>query len=333
MVHLQRIRIRLLALGLALGLAVQLLASGCGTAPPPAQKLKLALTPTLYTGLVAIADKLGYFRDAGLELDMQEFPSGLLSVESLGRGEFQLALAAEFVLAGKTRDVPDARIVASIAVFDTVDIVARKDLGIHRPEDLRGRRVATSFGTVGQYFLNSFLLLHAIAPESVTILDIHPSKQVAALLNDEVDAICIWDTFAWEARHKLGDKGVFWPAQNSQGVHWVLITREPPGKDEESVRRFLRALLRAQEYHLGHVEESRRIIAARWPKEAAYMAGYWDRVRLSVTMDQSLAASLENAYRWILRQRGQETASTDIMDRLDPAPLQTVDARLVTLYR
>jgi len=42
----------------------------------PPIKLSLAVSPATYSGLIAIADEKGYFKDAGLEVSQSLHPSG-----------------------------------------------------------------------------------------------------------------------------------------------------------------------------------------------------------------------------------------------------------------
>jgi len=35
-------------------------------------------------------------------------------------------------------------------------IIARKDRGILTPQDLRGRKIATTFGTIAEFFMDAF---------------------------------------------------------------------------------------------------------------------------------------------------------------------------------
>ena len=56
-------------------------------------QLSVAITPALYSGLIAIADNKGFFRESGLEVLLKEYPSGFLAVEAMLRGEVQMATA------------------------------------------------------------------------------------------------------------------------------------------------------------------------------------------------------------------------------------------------
>ena len=80
----------------------------------PPLKISLALAPFPYSGLIAIADDKGFFKESGLEVSIKEYPSGFCHLEALSRGEAQMAMANDFVFVAKMNDDPSLRVVASI---------------------------------------------------------------------------------------------------------------------------------------------------------------------------------------------------------------------------
>ncbi len=57
----------------------------------PPLRLSLAVLPAPYSALIAVADEMGYFKDAGIEVVLALRPSGRESLEAVGRGEAQVA--------------------------------------------------------------------------------------------------------------------------------------------------------------------------------------------------------------------------------------------------
>ncbi len=131
-------------------------------------KLSLAIQAVPHSGLIAIADDRGFFKESGLEVSIKTYPSGLSALEAVCRGEAQMATVADVAFVGKVSEEPSLRIVASIGLSTGNKIVARKDRNILKPSDLKGKKIGFSPNTTSDYFLDIFLLTNAIPRSEVT---------------------------------------------------------------------------------------------------------------------------------------------------------------------
>jgi NitT/TauT family transport system substrate-binding protein len=191
----------------------------------PPLKISLALAPFPYSGLIAIAEEKGFFKESGLEVAIKEYSYGFATLEALSRGETQMAMGNELFFVVKINDDPLLRVVASIGLVNTNEIVARRDRNIHEPSGLKGKRIGFSPNTSSEYYLDTFLLAHSILPSEVTAVNIPPARISEAIVNGEVDAVSCWDTAVYDAKKGLGENAVSWPGQNNMDWHWVLVVK------------------------------------------------------------------------------------------------------------
>ena len=298
-------------------------------------KITLATTPVVYTGLIAIADQKGFFRQAGLDVSIRsDYPAGLQSMQALERGEVQMATGAAFVFSGMMEEDQSLRILATVGSTSDHEIVARRDRGILAPADLRGKRIGVVLDTVSEYALSMFLDMNSIDPAAVTLVDISPPEMAKALSQGEVDAISIWGKFSFLARRDLSDKAVSWPSQYAMEYYWVLAARKDLLDDSpEIATRFLTALKRAELFVLSHEREAKDIIRKRWDLDPDFMAETWEKNNLRVVLDQSLIISLENAIRWRMLTKGEPVEVPNILDKIRKAPLEKIDPKAVTIYK
>jgi NitT/TauT family transport system substrate-binding protein len=301
------------------------------TGPP--LKVSLAVVPFPYSGLIAVADVKGYFKECGLEVSTKEYPSGLAAVEALIRGEAQLATGADMVMATKIFDDPSLRVVASIGTSGADEIVARKDRGIHNPSDLKGKKVGFSQGTVSEYYLDAFLLANQIPSREVSSVDIPPAGIAEALVSGEVDAISSWDVNVYSARRRLGENAAHWLAQNYLDWYWLLIAKEELTLSPEPVKRFLRALLMAESFLLANGNEAKSTLIHKWNFEPDFIDEVWEKTRLDVTINQSMIKTLENFAKWRLRKEGRPEEMPNYLQYIYTAALNEIEPRAVTLFR
>lgn len=137
----------------------------------PPLKLSLALSLVPYSGLIAIADDKGYFREAGLDVLLNIHRSGQESLAAVCRGEAQVATVADIAFSAKALEETSIRVLASIGTTAASQIVARRDRNIQTPPDLKGKRVGFSSGTVCDYFLYAFPLTENIPIKDITAVD------------------------------------------------------------------------------------------------------------------------------------------------------------------
>lgn len=312
--------------------------SGCRGGQEPGEeaiKVTLATTPVVYTGLIAVADQKGFFRQAGLDVSIRsDYPAGLQSMQALERGEVQMATGAAFVFSGMMEDDHSLRILAAVGSSSDHEIVARKDRDILRPADLRGKRIGVVLDTVSEYALSMFLDMNAIDPASVTLVDISPPEMPKALSQGEVDAISVWGKFSFLARKGLGDNAVSWPSQYAMDYYWILAARKDLlDSSPEIATRFLKALKQAEQFVLSHEREAKDIIRKRWDLEPDFVTQTWDKNKLRVALDQSLVISLENAVRWRMLTKGRPAEMPNILDKIRKTPLEKIDPKAVTIYK
>lgn len=311
--------------------------AGCrpGTDRPsgePPVRLSLAISPTANSTLVAIADEKGFFRDAGLEVSVVTKESGRESLESVSRGEVQMATASCVAFSAKALEDPSLRILASIGATVGSRIVARKDR-IRKPTELTGKRIGYVSRTVSEYFLYSFLITENIRLDDVKVVELSPGRQVEALARGEVDAISASEYYAYKAIRLLGENGIAWDCQKNIAYQWLLVVKESALESPEPLKRVLKALIRAESFSRSNEEEARSIIVRRLGIDPSYAQEAWSRTHLDVSLSQSIVTNLRVYTRWRMRRSGQTGNPPDVLDFLHPAILDEVSPESITVYR
>jgi NitT/TauT family transport system substrate-binding protein len=323
---------------MALLLAVILAAAGCRqkaeqeTRIDPI-KLTLAVEPAPFSGLIAVAYEKGFFKQAGLDVTIKLYPSGLESLEAMLRGEADIATAADIAFASLMSKDPSLRVVASIGLTVGNQIVARKDRNIREPSDLKGKTIGYSPNTVSDYFLYAFLLTNHLSSSDITPVAIPPARQVEVVVTGEVDAISAFEIYAFVAGEQLGENAVLWDTQNNVAYQWLLATRESTTKSPEAIKRLLKALMTAEDFTLTNGDETKSIISKKWAFSPAYISQSWAQTRLDVSFSQSIIASLKNYAKWKMDREGKTGDPPDVLNFLYTDALEEINPRLVTIFR
>src|SRR5690242_7326811 len=102
---------------------------------------------------VVYANERGLFKKAGLDVEVREVELGKFALDDLISGKLDIAYAAVTPIVYKCMAGADFRILATAASSTgMVALAARKDLGIEKLGDIRGKRIGIAQQTSGEYF-------------------------------------------------------------------------------------------------------------------------------------------------------------------------------------
>ena len=266
------------------------------------ERLVVADTPTLLTGLVSIAVQKGYFAEQGLEVEVKEFKTGDDATRAVFEGKADIATVAETAFVFDSFREKDFSLFATIGSWDNeVKIVARTDRNINSIADLRGKRVGTHPKISVHYFLSQALLKHGLTMRDITPVFKKAGELPAALEAGEIDAFSLREPFIGEATQRLkGNVQVF----AEPGLYWKsfsLVARNKTlAERSDALQRFLRALRKAEMLVREQPREAASILAAQLNSTPDKIASDLDQVKLRLGLEQRLVYVLENAAAWAM---------------------------------
>lgn len=252
------------------------------------------------SALVPLAGLRGFYAAEGLEADMRMYPSGFQALEAMLAGECSLAAAAVPPVVHQSLRRKDFRVVAGVATsHDWHKIVARRDRGIQRAADLRGKRVVVAQSTSAHYFLDVFLVAHGLAPADAVKVYLPAQEVGPALLRGDADAMSHWEPNVQPVLKELGERGLLLPSAGLEDSPFLLLARlDFIGRQPKALQAVLRALLRAEDYARAESADARRQLAGYFGLEQKLFDYIWTLHRYQVAVDQPLLFSLENVARW-----------------------------------
>ncbi len=185
----------------ALILTLSVTACGSKTESTTNQDLKtitfvLDWTPnTNHTGLY-VAQKQGYFREAGLEVKIVQPPEGGAEVlVASGKAQFGVSFQDTMAPALVGDDALPIKAVATILQHNTSGIVSRKGEGIDTPKGMEGKKYATWESPIELATLQNVIEGDGGDFSKVELIPNTITDEVSALKTKSVDAI--WIFYGW----------------------------------------------------------------------------------------------------------------------------------------
>jgi len=179
----------LITLGMAIALsACSNLRSGNESGELTKIRLPMGYIPNIQFAPMYVAIQKGYFQDAGIEIEL-DYKFETDGVALVGAGELPFAVVSgEQVLLARAQGLPVVYVAAWYQEYP-VSVVAKSELGILIPQDLKGKKIGLP-GLFGANYVGlRALLFEAKMSESDVTLDSIGFNQVDLLAAGEQDII------------------------------------------------------------------------------------------------------------------------------------------------
>jgi ABC-type nitrate/sulfonate/bicarbonate transport system substrate-binding protein len=265
------------------------------------EKVTIGTVPVDTSALIWIAAELGYFPENGLNVEIKAFDAGKYTVNALLDGEIDVATASEYIVVENAMKEAKLQTIGSIAKQELIYLIGRKDMGIEKVSDLKGKRIGLPRQTSAEFYLGRLLQLHGINFDDVTLVDLNPTQAEESLIKQDVDAVVNWNPYAYRIEKSLGRDVVIWPAQSGQMMYWLLVARpEYVAGHHELIDRLLSSFNQAELFAVNNPDETKRILQRRLHTEEAFVERLWSNIRLGLSLDQGLIIAMEDESRWMI---------------------------------
>ena len=178
-----------------IGLVVTL-GGGTPAAQQPPQKVVFALNwfPVGDHAAYWVALEKGYYRQRGLDVDMQNSKGSGDSIAKVDTGRADVGLADSAVVIASAARGTKVKVVGMVFDKSPLNIWSRKDAPITKPKDLEGKSVAAPPGDGQRQMFPAFARLNGIDASKVTWVNVEPAAKVPALAEKRVDAVADYTT-------------------------------------------------------------------------------------------------------------------------------------------
>jgi putative hydroxymethylpyrimidine transport system substrate-binding protein len=181
-----------------LAVAAVLALAGCGEKQEPSADapvrqepftVMLDYTPNAdHAGLYAALDQ-GLYKNAGLDVKLQTppDPSSVLKLVSAGKADLAISYEPDLLLA-RDQGAEDLVAVAALVQVPLTSLVSLPESGVKAPQDLAGKRVATSGLPYQSAYLRTILQKAGVDPASVKETNVGFNLE-PALISKRADAV------------------------------------------------------------------------------------------------------------------------------------------------
>lgn len=237
------------------------------------KKVRIVLdwTPnTNHTGLY-VADKLGYFTEAGLDVEIMQPPEGsTTSLVGAGGAEFGISFQDTLAPAYATDSPIPVTAVAAIIQHNTSGIISQKKLGIDSPKKLEGHSYATWDSPIELAIIKKIVEDDGGNFDKIKLIPNTVSDVVTAL---QTDIESVWVYYAWDGiATKVAGLETNYLNFADYGKELDFYSPVIIANDEylkgnpDTVKKFLEAVKKGYEYAIAEPEKAADILVEAVPE-------------------------------------------------------------------
>jgi NitT/TauT family transport system substrate-binding protein len=244
--------------------------------------------------LIMVAKEKQFFDQEDLDVELKEFTAGKFALQAFLGGSLDFAVAGEVPVTLATLQGSNFYVVSQVVdkTVSEVRVVARREEGVNDATAYfkkKKRKLATSFGGGPEFFTYNFLKKHGISNDEVEIVSQKPEDMPAALSNGSVDAISIFDPFAFIAEKQMGDKGITFADPDIYSELYVITaSQQMVSQNRDTVDKLIRALIKAQQFIKDNPDESKGIVVKYTKQDPSVVDGIWNNFVFAVALNQRL---------------------------------------------
>jgi putative hydroxymethylpyrimidine transport system substrate-binding protein len=214
-------------------------------------------------GPIILAEELGYFEEAGLEVEVVAPADPSDPPKMVAAGKADLAISYQPQLHMQIENGLPLRRVGTLVATPLNCLLVLEDGPVKSTADLKGRKVGFSVAGVEEVLLSAILDQHDLTLDDIELVSVNWSLS-PSLMSGQVDAVIgAYRNFELNQMQIEGVPGrCFYIEEEGVPAYDELIyVANPDRMDAHMIRRFLHATERATQYIMNHPQESWEIFA------------------------------------------------------------------------
>jgi putative hydroxymethylpyrimidine transport system substrate-binding protein len=214
-------------------------------------------------GPIILAEELGYFEEAGLEVEVVAPADPSDPPKMVAAGQADLAISYQPQLHLQIENGLPLRRVGTLVATPLNCLLVLEDGPIKSTADLKGRKVGFSVSGVEEVLLSTILGQHGLTLDDIELVSVNWSLS-PSLMSRQVDAVIgAYRNFELNQMEIEGVPGrCFYVEEEGVPAYDELIyVANPDRMDADMIRRFLHATERATQYIMNHPQESWEIFS------------------------------------------------------------------------
>lgn len=213
-------------------------------------------------GTRALLEASGQLKDLPYKIEWADFPNAAPLLEALRANAVDVGGVGDApLLFAQAAGAPVRGVSAIRSGSHGVAIVANANSPLRDAASLKGKRIATTRGSIGHYLVIAALQKAGLKPSDVTLVFLGPSDAKAALASGDVDAWSTWDPYVAIAQVNDHAKVIADGAGLMSGLSFEAANEDAIHNKRAALADFLRRQAVSIQWALTHPDDYAQIQA------------------------------------------------------------------------
>lgn len=299
-----------------------------GSADAQLKKLVVFAQPIPLWDSVWMAEAKGYYKAEGLDVQFRMFPSGTTSLQTFRTGEGDINFGGDLPGVQYWLNSDENYRVVAVLERDSKGYFVTASKNIRKPQDLKGKTIATRVGSTGSYFISEYLTKNGMSANDVTIKNLDTQVMPTALCHGDIDAFFIFAPYGERAIEICPDK--VYNISTAEGyIRGYAVAAARPGwlkdKDnEDKLARFLRATLKGSREAAKDLPGVVKVMKDKFGLSEGATKSQWDINERVIGIDPTFYQDYCNLFAW-MKKEGTLTKAVPFKDFVSGDGLRAVD--------
>lgn len=257
------------------------------------------------SALLPIALERGYFDNYGLNVKLLTVQTGDEALKAVASKNADVALAAITPYSFLAIEDPGMKIFVTIASGNDGQIIARKDRGIFKQSDLKGKKVGYTKTSISELGLEKFLKTNGLQKEDIQWINLKPIAMPTALISGDIDAYSLVEPHLSNSKKALGDKVIIFNDPKDTYSYKVNLIAEDSyiNNNKDTLERLVKALIEAEKFVDNNKNDSVSITANHINIPVDTLNSIWTKFEFKVSLESNLTEALKDSLLWANNHR------------------------------
>jgi NitT/TauT family transport system substrate-binding protein len=213
-------------------------------------------------GLIAVADELGLWEEAGIDVNLIPFTNGPTQIQAMAAGSLDIGY-----IGGGATWMPasgQATIITPNEATYGDFVIATPDSGATSVKDLKGLRVGVPEGGSGEMILSLALEEAGLTTDDIIKVPLDPPNVVSSFVAGQIDVAAIFSPLSDQIFESVPDAEVLANNEDFPETEFVggwVASNQAIADKADAVSRFLEVWIQANDWRLENVEEAVQLAA------------------------------------------------------------------------
>jgi NitT/TauT family transport system substrate-binding protein len=292
---------------------------------------------------IALANRLGYFKDAGLDVDLHWVTTFTDLYAPVGAESVDFTVTTFNNALKWHQDNVPMRYIAVVTDIAGGQGVAINPAVVKQPSDFEKIKIkiAMSTGASVEDAIREFCKAYNLDFAKLQFVNLQAPDQLSALANGQVQAIAVWQPWLYRATTEFGAKMYFTGRESfipgaTGKVSWlflpsgVLASTKILKERPQAAQAVIKAVLRAQSFLLEQPDKAAALIASDLKVSQKMMTALMPYNTYMSTIDDAVKGGFTTVQDDMIRQKILRS-KTEMISMFDFGPLRNVAPQLIQI--